>query len=121
MEFKLFDRVLYPEVDNCPFVIINSRHCEYELQGDFSGGTNPDLIQRGWVRADKLQPYPEPSIEQLTAENERLREVFEEILTKYTNVAYTYDYAKTDSLKYWREKAGINLTHKEDGKDQGKN
>ena len=52
-------------------------------------------------------------IEQLTAENERLREVFENAILTLAGLSTNDPASFIKCKEFWYEKAGINLTHKE--------
>lgn len=55
-QIKLGDKVLYPKIDKCPFVVTGIKHDQLEITGDFSGGT-AGFNQTDWVSIDELLPY----------------------------------------------------------------
>ena len=58
MPYSLGDKVLYPGVDQAPFIVKGIKEDELLLEGDWSGGTH-DVCQTGWAPINELKPYKE--------------------------------------------------------------
>ena len=55
MPYKLGDKVLYPAVDQCPFIVKGIQEDKLLIEGDFSGAYN--IIQSDWIPITDLKPY----------------------------------------------------------------
>ena len=61
-DYQLGDKVYHP-ADAAPFIVVGIRQDTIEIEGDWSGGTNPPFGHAAdWVSIDDVNPYDESKV-----------------------------------------------------------